>query len=266
MPFLRSTYSAGFVCRGVFAGQSGGHGDRGIGVSVPSFVRAGVEAAHTLEVSAQALEELLVVGQECHPVAVGLGVVEGDEQVLEVEVFNSQAQGFEQAQAAAVEEAGDEVRDGVKLGKDAQAFVMAEVGLDVSGSPGAHDVEVVERKAEDVAVEEQEGREGLGLGGSRNLLIGDEMGEEGFDPFGRLRTGFGRAHGAGVAQLVEADVTLVPVEIGLLSADGVSAQANGIADTFDKLSASAVGEFFLWHVSFADEVTNRLTDFRLCDR
>jgi len=78
----------GFVCRGVFAGQGRRHGDRGIGVSV-------VEAAHLIEVSAQALEELFFVGQEGHPVAVGLGVVEGDEQVLKVEVLDSQAQGFE---------------------------------------------------------------------------------------------------------------------------------------------------------------------------
>lgn len=106
------------------------------------------------------------------------------------------------------------------------------------------------------------------------MLIGDEMGEEGFD--------FGGAHGGGVTQdircaqsrVVEADIALVPVNISLFGAIGVSAQANGFADTFDKvstsstyqLSASAVGEFFLWHVSFADEVTNRLTDFRLCDR
>ncbi len=62
----------GFVCRGVFAGQGRWHGDRDIGVSI-------VEAAHPLEVSAQALEELFVVGQEGHPLAVGLGVVDGDE-------------------------------------------------------------------------------------------------------------------------------------------------------------------------------------------
>jgi hypothetical protein len=111
---------------------------------------------------------------------VGFGVVEGDERVLEVQVpsaalrtsFDSQAQGFEQPQTASVEEAADEVWDGVELGEDApacagrQAFVLAEVGLDVGGSAGAHDVEVVERKAEDVAVEEQEGRESLTSTGS----------------------------------------------------------------------------------------------------
>ena len=190
-----------------------------------------VEAARLVEVSAQALEKLLVVGQEGNPVAVGLGVVEGDEQVLEVEVLDSQAQGFEQPQTAAVEKAGDEVRDGVELGEDAQAFVMIEIGLDVGGSLGTHDVEVVERKVEDIAVEEQEGRESLVLSGGSNLFLGGKVAEELFD--------FGRPHCAGVAEFVEADKTFVPLDIGFLSADGVSAQADSFAD--------AVGEFFLWH-------------------
>jgi len=137
--------------------------------------------------------------------------------------------GFEQPQATTVEEAGDEVRHGVKLGEDAQAFVMTEVGLDVGGSPDAHDVEVVERKAEDAAVQEQEGRESLVLSGGGNLFLGGKVAEELFD--------FGRPHCAGVAQLAEADKTFVPLDIGFLSANGVSAQADGVAD--------AVGEFFL---------------------
>ncbi len=41
---------------------------------------------------------------------------------------------------------------------------------------------------------------------------------------------FGGAHGAGVAQVVEADKTFVPLDIGFLSADGVSAQANGVVE------------------------------------
>ncbi len=104
----------GFVCRGIFAGQRRGNGDRDIGVSV-------VEAAYLAEVSAEALEELLVVGQEGHPVAVGFGVVDGNEQVLKVEILDSQAQGFEQPQTAPVEKAGDEVRRAVKFGEEAQA-------------------------------------------------------------------------------------------------------------------------------------------------
>ena len=129
--------SPGGICSRVFASQSEGHGDRDIGVSV-------VEAAHPLEVSVEALEKLLVVGQEGHPVAVGLGVVDGDERILKVQVLDAQAQGFEEAQAAAVEEASDEVRCAVQLGEDAQAFVMAEVGLDVGAFLSAEGVQITE--------------------------------------------------------------------------------------------------------------------------
>lgn len=108
---------------------------------------------------------------------------------------------------------------------------MAEVGLDVGGSPGAHDVEVVERNAEDVAVQEQEGGESLVLSGGGNLFLRGKVDEELFD--------FGGAHGGGVTEFVEAGVTFVPVDISLFGAIGVSAQADSFAD--------AVGEFFLWH-------------------
>lgn len=86
-----------------------------------------VEAAHPLKVSAQALEEPLIVGQEGHAVAVGFGIVDGDEEVLKVEVLDAQAQGFEQPQAASVEEAGDEIGCAVQVGEDAQAFLVTEV-------------------------------------------------------------------------------------------------------------------------------------------
>ena len=57
------------------------------------------------------------------------------------------------------------------------------------------------------------------------------MGEEGFN----LRC----AHDGRVAEFVEADEAFVPMEIGLFGADGIAAQADGLAE--------AVGEFSLWH-------------------
>ena len=89
---------------------------------------------------AEALEKPLLVWEEGHAIAVGLGVANGDESVLDVEVLDTQAQRFEQSQSAAVEKAGDEVRRAVQFGEDAQAFVMAEAGLDVGAFPGAQGV------------------------------------------------------------------------------------------------------------------------------
>ncbi|MDO9348765.1 MAG: hypothetical protein Q8M58_04865 [Anaerolineales bacterium] len=60
------------------------------------------------------------------------------------------------------------------------------------------------------------------MSGGGNLFLGGKVAEELLD--------FGGAHGAGVAQVVEADKTFVPLDIGFLSADGVSAQANGVVE------------------------------------
>jgi len=137
----------GFVYGGIFTGQSGGHRDRDIEVSV-------VVVAYPLEMSAQALQELPVIGQESHPVAIGLDIVDGDEKVLEVQVFNSQTQGFEQPQTAAVEETGDEIGRTVQFSQDVEAFVMVEVGLDIGAFLGAGGVQIVERNTKHVLVEE----------------------------------------------------------------------------------------------------------------
>ena len=111
---------------------------------------------------------------------------------------------------------------------------MAEVGLDVGGLLGAEGMQVAERDAEDFPVEEQKGSESLVLSGGGDLFMNSEMGKGGFDLW--------CAHGGGVAQFMEADEALVPMGIGLLGADGVSAQADSLAE--------AVGEFLLRHDCF----------------
>lgn len=76
---------------------------------------------------------------------------------------------------------------------------------------------------EDILVEKQQGREGLSLGGGGDLLLGSQVAQKLPD--------FCYAHGGGMAEFVEADVFLVPRDVGFLGADGVSAQANGLAQT-----------------------------------
>ncbi len=108
-------------CR-ILAGQGRGHGNRDMGVGL-------VEVAHLLEVGVEALAESFLIGQEGHSIAVGFGVTDGDERILKVKVLDAQAQGLQEAQAASIEEAGNEIGCAVEMGEDAQAFVMAEVGL-----------------------------------------------------------------------------------------------------------------------------------------
>jgi hypothetical protein len=170
-------------CSRIFARQRWRHGDRNVKVNL-------IKAADPLQVGAEALEKPLLVWEEGHAVAVGLGVANGDEGVLNIEVLDTQAQRFEQSQAAAVEKASDEVRRAIQFGEDAQAFVMAEGGLDVGAFPGAEGMQITEGDAEDFLVEKQKGGEGLVLSRSRDLLMYGEMGKEGFDLW--------RAHGGGV--------------------------------------------------------------------
>ena len=77
---------------------------------------------------AEALKKPRLEGR--YAVAVRLGVANGHERVLNIEVLDTQVQSFEQSQAAAVEKASDEVRRAIQFGEDAQAFIMAEGGLD----------------------------------------------------------------------------------------------------------------------------------------
>ena len=214
----------GSSCSRVFARQRWRHGDRNVKVNL-------IKAADPLQVGAEALEKPLLVWEEGHAIAVGLGVANGDESVLDVEVLDAQEQSFEQSQAAAVEKASDKVRRAIQFGEDAQAFVMAEGGLDVGAFPGAEGMQITEGDAEDFLVEKQKGGEGLVLSRSRDLLMYGEMGKEGFDLW--------RAHGGGVAEFVEADEAFVPMEVGFLGADGIATQADGVAE--------AVGDFLLRH-------------------
>jgi len=66
---------------------------------------------------------------------------------------------------------------------------------------------------ENVAVEEENGAEGLVLGGGGDVFFDGEVGDEFLDSFG--------AHVFGVFFVVEEDVACDPIFVGLLGADGV---------------------------------------------
>ena len=95
----------------------------------------------------------------------------------------------------------------------------AEIGLDASRFLRAQGVYVAERDVDDFLVEKQQGREGLSLGGGGDLLLGSQVAQKLLD--------FCYAHRGGAAEFVEADVFLVPRDVGCLGADGVSAPAVG---------------------------------------
>jgi hypothetical protein len=81
-----------------------------------------------------------------------------------------------------------------------------------------------------VAIEEEEGTEGLVLGGGGDVFFDGEVGEEGFD--------FGDAHVSGVPFVMEEDVAAYPLDVGLFGLVGVVFKSEGVADL--------VEEFFGW--------------------
>ena len=92
--------------------------------------------------------------------------------------------------------------------------------------------EQLEVDAEDVAVEEEQGGEGLVLRGGRHVLVDGKWGEEGFD--------FGCGHVGRVALVVEEDVAPDPVQVGGLGARRVvSAPERGV-DLVKELGRHAI--------------------------
>lgn len=106
--------------------------------------------------------------------------------------------------------------DGVGLlgGEDGGQAALAAGGLDA--------VEVSKFDTEDLAVEEEEGAEGLVLGGGGDVALNGEVCEEAPDVIG--------AEVARVAQVVEVDVAADPADVGLFGAVTVVAGAQGGAE------------------------------------
>jgi len=94
-------------------------------------------------------------------------------------------------------------------------------------------VEPRELDAEHFAIEEEQGAQGLVLGGGRDLVVDGERCQEGAD--------FGGAHLGGVALAVKEDVTLNPMDVRLLGAPAIVAGADGIAHAVEKSGFRRVG-------------------------
>jgi hypothetical protein len=141
---------------------------------------------------------------------------------------------FEEAEGAAIEEFAEEVEGGLELVEAGERVAAGEAGREVLGALGPFgaaeggDVEV-----EDALVEEEEGAEGLVLGGSRGATVGGTVVEEG----GEL----GGAKGARVAAFVEADELAGPVEVRFFGARGVVEAAGRGAGGLDEGRGPVLG-------------------------
>jgi hypothetical protein len=80
--------------------------------------------------------------------------------------------------------------------------------------------------------------------GSRDLLIGSQVGKEGFDPSTGSGQHFGGAHLYGMALVVEEDVAFNPIQVGLFGAVGIVPQGDGTRCLMRNTSCPTSRNFF----------------------
>lgn len=162
-----------------------------------------MEQANPFYLAAPFRDDRLRQGNDA--VLFAFAVTDGNGAVLKVNVLDPQAE------AGAVEELGHPFADAVHLVQKAKGFVAGEDGGEPLGSFGRGKQDGLDFLVEDFAVEEEDGAEGLVLGG--DISFRGEVDQEGLD--------FGCAHLGGVALVVEEDETPDPVDVSVPGADGI---------------------------------------------
>ena len=145
-------------------------------------------------------------GQEGGAVVGTLATTDGDLTAVEVDVFYAEGEGLLEAETGAVEELAEEAEGRLELLEQGHDVAAREDGGEVLGTLGA--LEAVERgqvEFEHLAVEEDEGAEGLVLGGGRDAATHGEVVEEGGD--------LGSAHLTRVTAVVKAYERAHPADI-----------------------------------------------------
>ncbi len=177
------------------------------------------------EVVAQALPA--GVGEQGDAVLVALAVADGDGAEREVDVLDSETEALEDAHPGAVEEENDELDGAFDAAEEGGDLFAAEDGGQALGLAGADDVVDPGRvELEDLAVEEEDGAEGLALGGGGDVVVDGEVGEEAVDLAGVELAGVAAGEGEEAAD---------PSEVGLLGADRVVADTDRASHPFEEL-------------------------------
>ena len=201
----------------VLAGQGEGKVDLAVAIGEVAFMNP----ADPGQVMLQGTDER--VGQHSNPIFEALAIADDDLTLVELDVFDTQAEALHQAQPTAVEEFSHELVGAGHTFQDLADFFATQDGgqpFDTAGSDG-RDGEVLIGIAQDHAVEEEDGVEGLvfpeghrdGVGGGSDLAFDGEVSEVGFQ--------VGGAHGLWVPSRVELEESLDPADVGLFGAERV---------------------------------------------
>jgi hypothetical protein len=175
------------------------------------------------------------------PVLESFSVSDCDLALGEVDVLDPQAEALHEAEAAPIEELGHELIGGGEAADHLACLVLGEDGGEVVGASCADGLGGgLEIAVEDIAIQEEQGAEGLVLGGSGDVLVGGEVREEGFD--------LGRVHILRVPLVVEQDEAPDPVKVGLLGAQGIVLASEGLLDLAEERRGLGVHGRPFWAV------------------
>ena len=181
--------------------------------------------AHPLEVPKQVC--LHRGRQHGGAILMPLAVADGELVRCEVHVLHPQATAFQQPQPGAIQQDRHEPRDAIEALEDgADLLARHDDGEPLRALRAYEVVEPGQLDAEHVAVQEQQGTQGLVLRGRRNLVADRERRQE----FGDL----GRAHLRRMAFAVEEDVPFGPVHIRLLGTTAEMASPHGVMNSVEE--------------------------------
>jgi hypothetical protein len=206
---------------GELAGQGVGEDDGGV-----SLIEVGEEPpVDAFEVILEGSVE--TGGENREALVVAFRFADEDLVVLEIEVLDAQAEAFHEAQAAAVEELGHELVFAGEVAEDEADLVAAEDSGDAAGGAGAGGADRrFEGLAEDGAVQEEDGAEGLILGGRGDAFVDGQVGEERLDLLW--------AEVPGIAVFVEGQEAFEPEEVAAFRAKRVVFAAEDRASAIDQ--------------------------------
>lgn len=166
-------------------------------------------------------------GKYCDSILGSFPVTDGDFQLLEVKILDSEPEAFLESESGPVEQHGHDPVKSVKLEEDRFGFGFGEDDGEAFGFFRSDNVlEPFEGLFEDFAIEEQEGGEGLVLGAGRDISFDGQVGKE---PFDILAAEF-----TGVSFVVIQNKSSDPGDVLFLGARGMVFQAKAVSDLIEQ--------------------------------
>ena len=240
---LPSPFFAGI---GVFALQGKRQID-GVAAFVQVFLMQLFDAK---QMSLQKRVEL--VGEHRHAIFHAFAVADDDLALFKVQIFDAQADAFHDAQPAAIEQLRHELVFARQLTQKGLDFGLGEHDRKVMRLFGADEVNAAfDVFLENSAIEKEEGAEGLALRAGRDPALDGEVGQK---P-GNLWF----AHRLRMALVVEKNIALDPIQVGLFGAIGIVPQ--GDATRCLRRRASRI-----WSRSFFGGGFSLISSLRACIR